>query len=98
MSHDFVDDAVSMTTSLGGETSNFNVNGYDPADTKFNLGLGLDLVHPGDGITIGLSYDADLAEDTVRRIVEVRSSPEGKEGLNAFLEKRPAAWIEPNAD
>ena len=63
VSHDFVDDAVSLTTSLGGETSNFNVNGYDPADTRFNLGLGLNLINPGNGVTIGLSYDADLAED-----------------------------------
>ena len=72
VSHDFVDDAVSLATSLGGETSNFNVNGYDPADTKFNLGLGLDLVHPGDGITVGLSYDADLAEDFVAHNLRIQ--------------------------
>lgn len=30
------------------------------------------------------------AEDTARRIAERRTSPEGQEGLRAFLEKRPA--------
>ena len=71
VSHDFIDDAVSLTTSLGGETATFAVNGYDPADTKFSFGLGLDLIHPGDGITVGLSYDADLAEDFVAHNLRV---------------------------
>ncbi|MBI4422836.1 MAG: enoyl-CoA hydratase/isomerase family protein [Elusimicrobia bacterium] len=30
---------------------------------------------------------------TVATLARVRSSPEGKEGLSAFLEKRPAAWV-----
>ena len=30
--------------------------------------------------------------DTARRIAEQRTSPEGQEGLRAFLEKRRAAW------
>jgi hypothetical protein len=72
LSHDFVDDAVSMTTSLGGETANFNVSGYDPADTKLNLGLGIDLINPGDGVTVGLSYDADLAEDFTAHNIRVQ--------------------------
>ena len=29
---------------------------------------------------------------TVDKLVELRSSPEGQEGLAAFLEKRPASW------
>lgn len=29
---------------------------------------------------------------TVKTLVSLRSSPEGQEGLSAFLEKRPAAW------
>ncbi|WP_332670396.1 enoyl-CoA hydratase/isomerase family protein [Aromatoleum sp.] len=34
-----------------------------------------------------------VAEDTARRIAELRATPEAKEGLDAFLAKRPAAWV-----
>ena len=34
----------------------------------------------------------DVVEDTARRIAELRATPEAKEGLDAFLAKRPAAW------
>ncbi|WP_374263802.1 enoyl-CoA hydratase/isomerase family protein [Zoogloea sp.] len=34
-----------------------------------------------------------VVEDTARRIAELRATPEAKEGLAAFLEKRPAAWV-----
>jgi methylglutaconyl-CoA hydratase len=37
--------------------------------------------------------DTALIADTAERIADQRSSQEGKEGLSAFLEKRPAAWI-----
>ena len=39
---------------------------------------------------------ADLAgrvDLTVKTLVSLRSSPEGQEGLTAFLEKRPASWV-----
>lgn len=36
--------------------------------------------------------DDDLVEDTARRIAAIRSSPEGKDGVSAFLEKRAPAW------
>jgi len=36
--------------------------------------------------------DDHVHETTVRRIAEHRVSPEGQEGLRAFLEKRPPAW------
>lgn len=39
----------------------------------------------------GLS-PADAATLTVRRTAERRTSPEGQEGLRAFLEKRPPRW------
>ncbi|MDD5297020.1 MAG: enoyl-CoA hydratase/isomerase family protein [Rhodocyclaceae bacterium] len=39
--------------------------------------------------------DDALAMDTARRIAELRATPEAKEGLSAFLEKRPAAWTQP---
>jgi methylglutaconyl-CoA hydratase len=37
--------------------------------------------------------DTALANDTARRIARVRASPEGKEGVAAFLDKRSAAWV-----
>jgi len=37
--------------------------------------------------------DADLIADTARRIARVRGSPEGREGIAAFLAKRKAAWV-----
>ncbi len=35
-----------------------------------------------------------LIEDSCERIASIRVSPEGQEGLSAFLEKRPANWKE----
>ncbi len=35
----------------------------------------------------------EVVEDTARRIAELRATPEAKEGLAAFLDKRPAAWV-----
>ncbi|MEP7206319.1 MAG: enoyl-CoA hydratase/isomerase family protein [Casimicrobiaceae bacterium] len=37
--------------------------------------------------------DAAMIDDTAQRIATVRATPEGKEGIAAFLEKRPAAWV-----
>jgi methylglutaconyl-CoA hydratase len=37
--------------------------------------------------------DDALLEDTARRIAELRATPEAREGLSAFLEKRPAGWV-----
>ena len=36
--------------------------------------------------------DAVIA-DTARRIADIRSSGEGKDGVSAFLQKRPPAWV-----
>jgi methylglutaconyl-CoA hydratase len=35
----------------------------------------------------------DVQEYTVERIAEVRTSPEGQEGMRAFLEKRKPRWV-----
>lgn len=35
----------------------------------------------------------DVAEETARCIADLRVSPEGQEGLNAFLDKRPPWWV-----
>ena len=37
--------------------------------------------------------DDEVIADTVVRIARVRASPEGKEGVAAFLEKRSPAWV-----
>ncbi len=37
--------------------------------------------------------DDAVVEDTARRIAALRATPEAKEGLAAFLDKRPAAWV-----
>jgi methylglutaconyl-CoA hydratase len=37
--------------------------------------------------------DDALIADTARRIAEIRVSPEGKEGIASFLEKRKPAWV-----
>jgi len=38
-----------------------------------------------------------LVADTARRIAEIRVSPEGREGIASFLEKRKPAWAAPAA-
>jgi len=41
----------------------------------------------------GRPVDAGLTADTARRIAEIRSSPEGREGIAAFLGKRKPRWL-----
>ena len=36
-----------------------------------------------------------VIEDTARRIAEIRVSPEGREGIASFLEKRRPRWLPP---
>ncbi|KHL69211.1 gamma-carboxygeranoyl-CoA hydratase [Pseudomonas flexibilis] len=47
------------------------------------------LLEVGDG-----DYDAALRQTTEQAIARLRTSPEGQEGLSAFLEKRTPAWQE----
>jgi methylglutaconyl-CoA hydratase len=37
--------------------------------------------------------DRSLVEDTAERIARIRVTPEGREGIAAFLEKRAASWV-----
>ncbi|NCP77930.1 MAG: enoyl-CoA hydratase/isomerase family protein [Desulfuromonadales bacterium] len=41
----------------------------------------------------GRPIDAELLADTAQRIATLRASDEGREGLSAFLTKRPPAWL-----
>lgn len=43
------------------------------------------------------ALDDALVADTAKRIAEIRVSPEGKEGIVSFLEKRKASWCSPKS-
>jgi methylglutaconyl-CoA hydratase len=46
-------------------------------------------------VSRGGPVDDALIEDTAGRIAEIRVSPEGREGIASFLEKRKPSWIAP---
>ncbi len=41
------------------------------------------------------ALNAELIDDTANRIASIRASVEGREGVSAFLEKRPSSWASP---
>ncbi len=41
---------------------------------------------------------SELLQDTAERIAKLRASPEGREGIAAFLEKRRPSWVPPDPD
>ncbi len=41
---------------------------------------------------------SEVVQDTADRIAKIRSSPEGREGIAAFLEKRRASWVPPDPE
>ena len=45
----------------------------------------------------GRPVDDALTADTAQRIAEIRVSPEGREGIASFLEKRKASWCSPKS-
>ena len=45
----------------------------------------------------GRRPDDALVAQTAQHIAEIRGSPEGKEGIASFLEKRKAAWCSPES-
>lgn len=47
-------------------------------------------------VVAGRPVTPDLIEDTAMRIAQIRTGEEAREGLSAFLEKRPAAWTRSN--
>jgi len=42
----------------------------------------------------GKPIDEALRKETAKRIADIRASDEGKEGLQSFLQKRPAQWTQ----
>jgi methylglutaconyl-CoA hydratase len=46
----------------------------------------------------GKPVHSELIQDTAERIARIRSSPEAREGVAAFLEKRRAAWLPPEPE
>lgn len=45
-------------------------------------------------LVAGQPLDESIGEETAQRMTRVRSTPEGQEGLAAFLEKRKPNWID----
>jgi methylglutaconyl-CoA hydratase len=45
----------------------------------------------------GRRADDALVAETAKRIAEIRGTPEGKEGIASFLEKRKPAWCSPKS-
>jgi methylglutaconyl-CoA hydratase len=45
----------------------------------------------------GHAIDASLRDDTARRIANIRVSPEGREGVQSFLNKREPNWAPPRS-
>ena len=41
----------------------------------------------------GRPIDADLRAETARRIADIRATPEGREGVQSFLNKRKPDWL-----
>jgi len=41
----------------------------------------------------GQPIDATISEETAQRIARQRATDEAKDGIAAFLDKRPPAWL-----
>jgi methylglutaconyl-CoA hydratase len=46
----------------------------------------------------GRPVTSELIQDTAERIAKLRASPEGREGVTAFLEKRRPSWVPPEPE
>ena len=45
------------------------------------------------GAVNGQPIDASISEETAQRIARQRATDEAKDGIAAFLDKRPPAWL-----
>jgi methylglutaconyl-CoA hydratase len=41
----------------------------------------------------GRALDEELLEDSAQRITRLRAGSEGREGMDAFLQRRPPGWV-----
>ena len=85
VAEDALDDAVN---SLVG-----HLLGNSPAAVRAAKALVFDIDSNAAG-TSGNTSDAVITM-TCERIAAIRVSEEGQEGLSAFLDKRPASWLQP---
>lgn len=46
------------------------------------------------GLSAHANIDQKILNETARRIADIRATPEGQEGMSAFLEKRKPKWVE----
>ena len=67
----------------GGVTSTTVEEVFSPGEFEDPLHLDDELLRMTDAIL----------DDTARRIAALRATPEAKEGLSAFLDKRPPVWV-----
>lgn len=44
---------------------------------------------------LGPRIDADVIDDTIRRLADIWETPEAQHGIAAFLQKRPPDWAQP---
>lgn len=82
--HELTDGADDMQARLDGIVKIVSTNG--PQAMKSSKSLCLDLA--------GQTITPELIDDTASRIARTRAGIEGKEGLNAFFEKRKAEWVQ----
>ncbi|MFO1327365.1 MAG: enoyl-CoA hydratase/isomerase family protein [Rubrivivax sp.] len=77
--------ADAIDTTVAGLVDTLVANG--PAAVKASKRLVQDVA--------GRAIDEGLRADTARRIADIRSSDEGREGVSAFLARREPAWRTP---
>ena len=100
------DDKDSLHARQAGEVVEIAGYLYSEEHIRAAKQTGADAIHPGYGFiaellsagpeaTRGakqLIRDRPDGEQAARLAAKLRTSPEGQEGLRAFLDKRPAAW------
>lgn len=80
--HELADDAAALDATVAGLVAALVANG--PHAVKACKRLVQDVA--------GAPITEALRDDTARRIADIRSSPEGREGVQAFLARREPSW------
>ena len=75
---------------MGGDSSAVLLQGADAGSVQCALCLSVLRLLVRD--VSGVFIDKDLSHETSKRIAARRVSDEGKEGIEAFLDKRPPSW------